>query len=164
MRFRFMADIPGEAWFQNPEIARKQIERGAWPNGPVCFHCRAVGRATLMKGKSTRAGLYQCNACRRPFTVTMGTIYERSKIPLSKWLAATYLMELSGGKISALEVGRKIGVSKKTAWYICKRIRDAIAGISGKRVVCFTLRDHQHSWRRIKRTDPLRQSGAPTTM
>jgi hypothetical protein len=79
-----------------------------------------------MQGKTTRKGLYQCNACRQPFTVTVGTLYERSKIPLNKWLAATFLIMSSKKGMSALQVGRMIGVSKKTAWFLCHRIRESL--------------------------------------
>jgi hypothetical protein len=79
-----------------------------------------------MKGKSHRPGLYQCNACREPFTVTVGTLYERSKIPLNKWLAATHLLMASKKGMSALQVGRMLGFSKKTAWFVCHRIRESL--------------------------------------
>jgi hypothetical protein len=70
--------------------------------------------------------LYQCNACREPFTVTVGTLYERSKIPLHKWLAATHLMMASKKGISSLQIGRMLGLSKKTAWFLCHRIRESL--------------------------------------
>jgi len=79
-----------------------------------------------MQGKTTRPGLYQCNGCREPFTVTVGTLYERSKIPLNKWLAATHLMMASKKGISALQIGRLLGLSKKTAWFLCHRIRESL--------------------------------------
>ena len=79
-----------------------------------------------MKGNSHRPGLYQCNACRAPFTVTVGTLYERSKIPLHKWLAATHLMMASKKGMSALQIGRMLGLSKKTAWFVCHRIRESL--------------------------------------
>ena len=79
-----------------------------------------------MQGASHRPGLYQCNACREPFTVTVGTLYERSKVPLTKWLAATHLMMASKKGISALQVGRLLGLSKKTAWFLCHRIRESL--------------------------------------
>jgi hypothetical protein len=78
-----------------------------------------------MHGESHRPGLYQCNACREPFSVTVGTLYERSKIPLNKWLAATHLIACSKKGISALQVGRMLGLSKKTAWFLCHRIRES---------------------------------------
>lgn len=112
--------------FHDADKARIWLEARIWPNGPVCPHCGVIDQATLMKGKTTRVGLYQCNACREPFTVTVGTLYERSKIPLNKWLAATHLMMASKKGISALQVGRMIGVSKKTAWFLCHRIRESL--------------------------------------
>lgn len=79
-----------------------------------------------MKGKSHRPGLYNCNACRKPFSVTVGTLYERSKIKLHKWLAATHLMMASKKGMSALQIGRLLGVSNKTAWFLCHRIRESL--------------------------------------
>ncbi len=112
--------------FHDETKAREWLEARLWPNGPICPKCGTVNEATLMKGKSHRPGLYQCNACRQPFTVTVGTIYERSKIPLHKWLAATHLMMASKKGISALQVGRMLNVSKKTAWFLCHRIRESL--------------------------------------
>lgn len=112
--------------FHDADKARAWLETRIWPNGPVCPHCGTLDKATLMKGKTTRPGLYQCNACREPFTVTVNTLYERSKIPLNKWLAATFLIMSSKKGISALQVGRMIGVSPKTAWFLCHRIRESL--------------------------------------
>ncbi len=112
--------------FHDAEKAREWLEARLWPDGPVCPHCGVIGEATLMQGKSHRPGLYQCNACREPFTVTVGTLYERSKVPLNKWLAATHLMMASKKGISALQVGRMLGMSKKTAWFLCHRIRESL--------------------------------------
>ena len=112
--------------FHDETKAREWLEARVWPNGPVCPKCGVVGDATLMQGKSHRPGLYQCNACRQPFTVTVGTLYERSKIPLHKWLAATHLMMASKKGMSALEIGRLLGFSKKTAWFVCHRIRESL--------------------------------------
>ena len=70
---------------QAPIAARRYLETLLWRDGPVCAHCRATGKATDLKGKSTRPGVYWCNACRKPFSVTVGTIYESSKIPLNTW-------------------------------------------------------------------------------
>lgn len=112
--------------FHDETKARAWLEARIWPSGPVCPHCGVVDQATLMNGKSTRPGLYQCNACREPFTVTVGTLYERSKVPLHKWLAATHLICASKKGISALQVGRLLGLSKKTAWFVCHRIRESL--------------------------------------
>jgi transposase-like protein len=117
--------------FSNPTFhdetkAREWLEKELWPDGPICPHCGVIDQATLMHGESHRPGLYQCNACREPFTVTVGTLYERSKIPLHKWLAATHLMMASKKGISSLQIGRMLGLSKKTAWFLCHRIRESL--------------------------------------
>ena len=85
-----------------------------------------MNEATAIKGKSARAGLYQCRACTEQFTVTVGTIYERSHVPLHKWLGATHLMMASKKGMSALQIGRMIGVTYKTAWFMCHRIRESL--------------------------------------
>lgn len=112
--------------FNDEQKAREWLEARLWPDGPICPKCGTVGEATLLTGESTRPGLYQCNACRKPFTVTVGTLYERSKIPLNKWLAATYLLQSSKKGISALQIHRTLGVSKKTAWFLMHRIRESL--------------------------------------
>ena len=112
--------------FRDETKARKWLEARIWPDGQICPHCGTIDEATLMKGKSHRPGLYNCNACRQPFTVTVGTLYERSKIPLHKWLAATHLMMASKKGMSALQIGRLLGLSKKTAWFVCHRIRESL--------------------------------------
>jgi transposase-like protein len=90
------------------------------------------GEATLMNGKTTRAGLYQCNACRAPFTVTVGTLYERSHIPLNKWLAATHPMMASKKGVSSLQLHRMLGLSKKTAWFMAHRIRESLRPVKAR--------------------------------
>jgi len=112
--------------FHDEAKAREWLEARIWKNGPICPHCGVIDQATLMHGQSHRPGLYQCNACREPFTVTVGTLYERAKIPLNKWLAATHLMMASKKGISGLQVGRMLGVSKKTAWFLCHHIRESL--------------------------------------
>ena len=88
--------------FHDETKAREWLEARVWANGRVCPHCGVVDQSTLMQGKTTRPGLYQCNACREPFTVTVGTLYERTKVPLHKWLAVTHLMMASKKGMSAL--------------------------------------------------------------
>jgi len=112
--------------FHDETKAREWLEARLWSQGRPCPHCGVVDQSTLMKGKSTRPGVYQCNACRKPFSVTVGTLYERSHVPLNKWLAATHLMMASKKGMSALEVGRLLGLSKKTAWFLCHRIRESL--------------------------------------
>lgn len=117
--------------FADADKARAHLEKTRWPFGPVCPHCGVVNEATAIKGKSARAGLYQCNACREQFTVTVGTVFERSKVPLNKWLLATYLMSSSKKGISAHQIGRTLGVTYKTAWFMCHRIREAMTERGG---------------------------------
>jgi transposase-like protein len=114
--------------FTDADKARAHLERTRWPHGPVCPHCGVVNEATAIKGKSARPGLYQCNVggCREQFTITVGTVFERSKVPLNKWLLATYLMASSKKGISAHQIGRTLGVTYKTAWFMCHRIREAM--------------------------------------
>jgi transposase-like protein len=112
--------------FHDETKAREWLEARVWPHGPVCPHCGTVDEATLMKGKSHRPGLYQCNSCREPFTVTVGTLYERSHVPLNKWLAVTHLMMASKKGMSALQISRMIGLSYKTTWFLCHRIRESL--------------------------------------
>ncbi len=124
--------------FQDADKAREHLEAQRWPNGPVCPHCGATSEhATAIKGARSapskahpkgveRKGLYQCNACRQQFTVTVKTIFERSKVPLNKWLAATYMMSTSKKGVSAHQIHRSIGVTYKTAWFMMHRIREAM--------------------------------------
>lgn len=112
--------------FHDETKAREWLEARVWKSGRVCPKCGVVDQSTLMKGKTTRAGLYQCNACREPFTVTVGTLYERSKIPLHKWLAVTHLMMASKKGMSALQISRMIGLSYKSTWFLCHRIRESL--------------------------------------
>jgi transposase-like protein len=113
--------------FTNEDAAREHFEALRWPGGRVCYHCGVVGQSTLLKGKTTRAGLYQCNACRKPFTATMGTVYEKSHIPLHKWLLATHLMCASKKGMSAHQLWRMLGFgSYRTAWFMAHRIREAM--------------------------------------
>lgn len=114
--------------FQNETAAREWLEARIWKDGRTCPHCGVDNESTLMKGKSHRPGLYQCNACREPFTVTVGTLYERSKIPLHKWLAATQLLMSSKKGMSALQIGRMLGISKKSSWFLMMRIRESLRG------------------------------------
>src|SRR5229473_1599484 len=113
--------------FYDDAKAREWLEARIWPNGPVCVHCGATSEhVTQLHGQAHRPGTYQCNACREQFTVTVGTVFERSKIPLSKWLAALFLMTASKKGVSAHQVHRSLGVSYKSAWFLCMRLREAL--------------------------------------
>jgi len=118
--------------FQNPIFtdetkAREWLEARVWPNGAICPHCGTTGNdVTALKGKAHRAGLYQCSGCREQFTVTVKTVFERSKIPLSKWLAALFLLTASEKGASAHQVHRSLGISYKSAWFMKHRLREAM--------------------------------------
>jgi transposase-like protein len=116
--------------FQNEDKAREHLERLRWPSGPFCPHCGSVD-CTRLEGKKHRKGLVQCNDCRQQFTVTVGTVFERSKVPLHKWLLVNHLLSASKKGISAHQIHRMIGVTYKTAWFMCHRIREAMKQDNG---------------------------------
>ena len=112
--------------FHNEEAAFAYVEARLWPAGPACRHCGTIGKAGRLQGKSTRPGLWKCYACRKPFTVRMGTVFESSHVPLRIWLQAIYLMCSSKKGISTRQLQRTFGGSMKTAWFIGHRIREAM--------------------------------------
>ena len=107
--------------------AREHMEAIRWPTGPYCPHCGCSGKITKLGGKSTRPGVYKCNDCKSPFTVTVGTVFERSKIALNKWVFAIHLMASSKKGMSVHQLHRTIGVTYKTAWFMSHRIREAMS-------------------------------------
>lgn len=109
--------------FIDEKAARKHLEALRWPDGPECPHCGLI-KATAVSGG--REGLYQCNNCREQFTVTVGTVFERSKVPLNKWLLCNHLLVSSKKGISAHQIHRMLGVTYKTAWFMCHRLREAM--------------------------------------
>lgn len=120
-----MTDLTAKR-FTNKDAARKHLEAVRWPDGAVCPHCGCVGNSSRIKGKSARPGLWFCGDCRKQFTVTVGTLFERSKVPLNKWVLAVHLMASSKKGISAHQIHRMLGVTYKTAWFMCHRIREAM--------------------------------------
>lgn len=110
------------------EEARDYLEKIRWPTGPVCPHCGAMDVVKLA-GKATRPGVYKCKSrgCRKQFTVTVGTIFERSHIKLREWVIAFHLMCSSKKGISAHQLRRSLGITYKSAWFMCHRIRHAMA-------------------------------------
>jgi transposase-like protein len=112
--------------FHDEDAAFVYVEARIWPNGPTCPHCGSVERISKMQGKSTRKGLYKCYACRKPFTVRMGTIFESSHVALHIWLQAMYLIAGSKKGISSNQLHRTLGVTLKTAWFMSHRIREAM--------------------------------------
>jgi transposase-like protein len=114
--------------FQDDTKAREWLEAMVWPNGPICPHCGNADqdKITGLKGKAHRPGLYQCAECRQQFTVTVKTVFERSKIPLSKWLAALFLLTASKKGVSAHQIHRSLGISYKSSWFMMHRLREAL--------------------------------------
>jgi transposase-like protein len=112
--------------YNDETAARRHLEKLQWPDGPVCPHCGVVNEATALSGKSTRPGVYKCRPCQKPFSVTVGTVFERSHIPLTKWLLATELLTSSKKGISAHQLHRMLDVTYKTAWFMAHRIREAM--------------------------------------
>src|SRR6202140_1058691 len=113
--------------FTDEDKAREHFEAIHWPHGPVCPHCGATSdHVTLMAGKTTRPGLYQCNACREPFTVKMGTVMKSSHISYRKWALGFHLMAASKKGMSAHQLHRMLDVTYKTAWFMAHRIREAM--------------------------------------
>jgi len=106
--------------FPDQDSARKYLEARLWPEGTKCPHCAAAERITARKG-----GYYRCNACKLDFTVRTGTIFERSHVPLHKWLYAMYLLVTSRKGISSLQLSKEIGITQKSAWFVLQRLREA---------------------------------------
>lgn len=112
--------------FHNEEKAYEYVEARVWPHGATCPKCGERERVSKMGGKSTRIGTYKCYACRKPFTVKVGTIFESSHVPMRIWLQAIYLMCASKKGISSNQLHRTLGVTLKTAWFMSHRIREAM--------------------------------------
>jgi transposase-like protein len=111
---------------QNEAAAFAYVEAHLWPNGPVCPRCGSMDRVGALKGKTTRPGLYKCYACKKPFTVRIGTIFESSHLPLHLWLQIIHLMCASKKGISTRQIQRMLDCSMKTAWFLGHRIREAM--------------------------------------
>ncbi len=117
--------------YSNEEAARKHLEAIRWPDGVICPHCGSVDGARPLGGESMGPGWYYCEACKDKFTVRTGAVYERSHVPLHKWLLAFRLVASSKKGMSAHQLGRTLDVSYKTAWFIGHRIREAMAPKTG---------------------------------
>jgi transposase-like protein len=122
--FAAMTDIFAADHFRDDTAARKLIEGIRWPDGPVCPYCGVVNHAYPIK----KSGWFRCaeKACRKDFTVTIGTVMERSHIPLHKWMIGFYLMNSSKKGVSAHQLHRTLGIKYQSAWFMCHRIREAM--------------------------------------
>jgi transposase-like protein len=117
--------------FVNEESAFAYVEARLWPAGPVCPHCKGTERIGRLNGKTTRPGLYKCYACKKPFTVRIGTIFEDSHLPLHLWLQIIHLMCASKKGIATRQIQRMLQCSMKTAWFLGHRIREAMTEYRG---------------------------------
>ena len=120
--------------FHDEDKAREHLEAIRWPNGPYCPHCGNADedQITKLNGKSHRKGLHVCNECREHFTVTVGSVMERSHIPLHKWVLGFHLMASSKKGVSAHQLMRTLGLgSYRTAWFLAHRIREAMVEVAG---------------------------------
>src|SRR5712691_5650182 len=129
MKAKFQHEI-----FQNEAKAREALEMVRWPDGPVCPHCRNSDPQKLAKvggkKKTHRPGLYYCNECKGQFTVTVGTVFERSKVPLTKWWMAAHMLNSGKNGVSAHEIHRTLKVTYKTAWFMMHRLRAAMTELN----------------------------------
>lgn len=122
--------------FSDESSSYQLLEEMRWPDGPECPHCGSVDHAYFLKpkngerltstGKVSHRRLWKCAECRKKFSVLVGTIFERSHIPLSKWLMALYMMASSKNGVAAFELHRTLGVTNETAWFMAHRIREAM--------------------------------------
>ena len=115
--------------FNDEEKAREHLENVRWPNGPVCPRCGSTDKAYRLepnREKEIRPGLLTCKLCKKQFSVTVGTVFERSKVELHKWLLATHLLVSSKKGISSHQLHRTLGVTYKTAWFMTHRLREAL--------------------------------------
>lgn len=121
-----MASVLSAPRFHDEDAAYAWVEARLWPNGPVCPHCGECERIVKLAGKSTRRGVHKCRACRKPFRVTVGTIFEASHIPMHLWLQAIHLLCSSKKGISTHQLHRTLGLGLKAAWFLSHRIREAM--------------------------------------
>src|ERR1041385_8607919 len=111
--------------YHDETAAREHLEALLWKHGPQCPRCGVLDdRITKLQGKSTRPGVYKCKDCRKPFTVTVGTVMESSHIPFSKWVMAADFMANAKKSMSALQLQRHIGTNYETAWFLFHRLRE----------------------------------------
>jgi len=135
-----MPSVLSAAHFHDEEAAYAYVEARVWPEGRVCPHCGVVERSGRLQGKSNRLGLYKCYACRKPFSVKVGTVMESSHIPMNVWLQAMHLIVSSKKGISAAHFHRTLGITLKSAWFLSHRIREAMTEgyvrSAGQRLQC----------------------------
>ena len=115
--------------FHDDDAARAHLEAVRWPHGANCPHCGSVS-VLRMQGKAHRKGAFHCRDCRKQFSVTVGTVFERSHVALHKWVLATHLLTSSKKGMSSHQISRMLGVTYKTAWFMSHRIREAMTPVN----------------------------------
>jgi transposase-like protein len=120
--------------FTDERKAREHFEAALWPDGPVCPHCGCLDRVYRLNGTKHREGLVYCNNCNGSFTVMTGTVMESSHVPLTKWALAYRLMASAKKGISAHQMHRTLGVTYRTAWFMCHRIRESMRDVTGDKL------------------------------
>ena len=118
--------VLSKTYFHCEEAAFAHVEKVLWPQGPVCPHCGNKGEKPIYDLKKTRIGLRKCRGCDKQFTVRVGTVFESSHVPMTKWLQAVYLMCASKKGVSAHQLHRTLEVTYKTAWFMEHRLREAM--------------------------------------
>jgi transposase-like protein len=127
-----MASHLNQPHFQDATKAREYLEYIRWPDGPICPHCGSVSKNHYaLNGSAHRPGVYKCKDCRKQFTVTVGTVFERSKVPLHQWMQAVYLICSSKKGCSSHQLQRTLDVQYKTAWFMSHRLREAMKSPGG---------------------------------
>lgn len=124
-----MADMLSAPKFHDVDAARAHLEAVRWPHGANCPHCGSVD-VLRMEGKAHRKGAWNCRGCRKQFSVTVGTVFERSHVALNKWVLATHLLTASKKGMSSHQLMRMLGVTYKTAWFMSHRIREAMTDVN----------------------------------
>ena len=155
---------PNSPAFTYEDMAREFLETSRWPYGALCPHCKKTETVSRLGGKSMGAGWYHCRACREKFTVRTGTLYERSHIPLHKWLFATHLLTSSKKGMTSHQLHRMLGISYKSASFMAHRIREgmrddghtAMGGLGGSNKA-FEVDENKMVWGKANdRLDPMR--------
>ena len=119
--------MPNAVRLHDEQAAFLSLEALIWRDGPVCPHCRESVRLGRLSGSSCSIGTWKCYACRKPFTVRHGTIFQNSHVPMHVWLQGLYLLMSSGHRLSSQKLGQILGISVRTAWHLKGKIVAALA-------------------------------------
>lgn len=126
-----MQSVLSRPELQSEAAAFTYVEAKLWPNGPICPHCGVIGQAGRLQGKSSRPGLWKCYACRKQFTVRIGTVFESSHAPMHIWLQVMYVMCSSKKGFPTRQIQRTLNCSMKTAWFLGHRVRECMNEVRG---------------------------------